>query len=464
VEAVLARLLKAGRPTILGFTIVLVVVATLLDWASGNNISLASLYIVPMMIGAIALRPAEIGVLALVCSYLRSWFDTPGTSSDLALRFLFAALAYLASGLFIKALLRNHALAVEHLSEIQSEQQRRREAEEQLRVLAESSPAAILTADATGIVLNANAAAHNLLMIKESGALKGRQIIDYIPFLADALRLDEASVGLRTAVKCQGRRENGEIFLAHIWFSAYRSPGGKRLAAIVVDSSEEMRDREEEGLHHLLTGNQIATAAIAHEVRNVSEAMAMLCEDLRRRHDLAQDTALRGLDSLVGGLEAIASFELQAGPHEVDEVPLREVLDNFRIVIEPAWREIDGVVLWRGPEDLPSVKAEPHGLLQVCLNLAQNSLRAVQERTVRELQVAVSQQAQKVMIRFQDSGQGIASPAELFRPFQQGAIGSGLGLYVSRFLIRRYGGELRFEPSPEGSCFVIELDAVKGRA
>jgi signal transduction histidine kinase len=48
----------------------------------------------------------------------------------------------------------------------------------------------------------------------------------------------------------------------------------------------------------------------------------------------------------------------------------------------------------------------------------------------------------------------------LFRPFQQGAIGSGLGLYVSRFLIRRYGGELRFEPSRQGSCFVIELDAV----
>ena len=343
-EAVLARLLKAGRPVIVGLTIVLVVVATVLDWASGNNISLASLYIVPMMIGAIALRPAEIAVLALVCSYLRSWFDTPGSSSDLALRFLFAALAYLASGLFITALLRNHAQAVEHLSQIQSEQQRRREAEEQLRVLAESSPAAILTADATGIVLNANAAAHNLLMIKQAGALNGKQITDYIPFLADALRLDEKSVGLRTAVKCQGRRDNGEIFLAHIWFSAYRSPGGKRLAAILVDSSEEMRDREEEGLHHLLTGNQIATAAIAHEVRNVSEAMAMLCEDLRRRHGLAQDSALRGLDSLVGGLEAIASFELQAGPHEVYEVPLREVLDNFRIVIEPAWREIDGVV------------------------------------------------------------------------------------------------------------------------
>jgi C4-dicarboxylate-specific signal transduction histidine kinase len=221
-----------------------------------------------------------------------------------------------------------------------------------------------------------------------------------------------------------------------------------------------MRDREEQGLHQLLTGNQIATAAIAHEVRNVSEAMAMLCEDLRRRHNLGQDEALRGLDSLVGGLEAIASFDLQAGPNEADEAPLQEVLDNFRIVIEPAWREIDGVVRWQAPGPLPSVRADPHGLLQVCLNLAQNSLRAVQERTVRELEVAVVQQRRKVLVRFQDSGPGVVSPGDLFRPFQQGAIGSGLGLYVSRFLIRRYGGELRFEPSKEGSCFVIELDSV----
>ncbi len=73
-----------------------------------------------------------------------------------------------------------------------------------MRVLADSSPAAILTADETGIVLNANAAAHNLLMIRETGALKGRQIIDYIRFLADALRLDATTVELRTAVKMPG--------------------------------------------------------------------------------------------------------------------------------------------------------------------------------------------------------------------------------------------------------------------
>jgi len=457
---VITRLVKAGKTRILLCTAALVLLVTVADWASGNNISLATLYILPMMLGAVVLRPFETAVFAVVCSYLRSWFDVPGPPADLALRFVFAALAYLVSGLFVTALLRNREQALQHLDHIKIEQTLRREAEEQLRVLAESSPAAIVTADGNGCVLAANGAANRLLMMPVEKSLKGRLIVDYFPFLADALRLDAESVGLRTAVKCQGRRDNGEIFLAHMWFSAYLAPEGKRLAAIIVDSSDEMRDREEQGLSQLLTGNQIATAAIAHEVRNVCEAMAMLCEDLRQRYSLSQDQALRSLDGLVGGLEMIASFDLQSKSHEVEEVPLQEVVDNLRIVIEPAWREIDGAVRWHLPSQIPSVWAEPHGLLQSFLNLAQNSHRAVQEGSVRELDITVSSEERKVLVIFHDSGPGVMTPDELFHPFQQGASGSGFGLYVSRFLVRSYGGELRFEAPARGSCFVIELDMV----
>jgi PAS domain S-box-containing protein len=454
------RLLRAGKPAILLSTAALVLLVTLADRASGNNISLAALYILPMMLGAVVLRPAETALFALLCSYLRSWFDIEGTPLDLALRFVFAALAYLVSGLFVTALLRNRELAIQHLGQIQKEQALRREAEEHLRVLAESSPAAILTVDGDGAVLAANESANRLFMLPSSETLEGRQIVKHLPFLADVLRVDAQSIGLRTAVKCQGQRANGEIFLAHMWLSAYRAGENKRLAAIIVDSSEDLRDREEQGLQQLLTGNQIATAAVAHEVRNACQAMAMLCEDLRQRHPLSEDTALRGLDSLVGGLEAIASFELQAKSHEVEAVSLKEVLDTLRIVIEPAWREIEGAVRFHLPAMMPHVCSEPYGLLQSFLNLAQNSHRAVQEGPVRELDIAVSLQDPKVIVTFQDSGPGVAAPEDLFRPFQQGAAGSGLGLYVSRFLVRSYGGELRFEPSSHGCCFAIELDSV----
>src|ERR1051326_9589666 len=88
---------------------------------------------------------------------------------------------------------------------------------------------------------------------------------------------------LRTALQCQGTREGGEIFQAHIWFSSYATDEGQRLAAIIVDSSEEMREREEQALQQLMRGNRIVDAAVAHGVRNFCVAMAILCENLRHR-------------------------------------------------------------------------------------------------------------------------------------------------------------------------------------
>ena len=429
------------------------------DWISGNNISLAALYILPMMVGAVVLKPWETALFAVACSYLRSWFDIPGTPADLALRFVFAALAYLASGLFVTALVRNHEQTARHLTEIRTEKARRSEAEEYLRVLAQSSPAAIFTVDGSGLVLAANAAANRLLLLSSDNPLQGRSIGSYLPFLAETLRKHNESLGLCTATQCQGYRDNGEIFLAHIWLSAYRTLEGKRLAAIVVDSSDEMRDREERGLDQLLTGNELVVAAMAHEVRNACEAMGMLCEDLDERYGLAHDRAFRGLDNLVSGLEVIASHELKSEIVDLmEEIPLREVLDNLRIVVEPAWREIEGTIRWHLPDDMPMVFAEPHGLLQAFLNLAQNSHRAVQEEAVRELSISVSSKEQKVFVRFHDSGPGIRDPESLFQPFQRAAAGSGLGLYVSRLIVRSYNGELSFERQPRGSCFVVELE------
>jgi len=141
-------------------------------------------------------------------------------------------------------------------------------------------------------------------------------------------------------------------------------------------------------------------------------------------------------------------------------VRLQSVLDNLRIVIEPDWQECDGVVHWELPEGIPRVVADPSGLLQALLNLVRNSHRAVQQSVTRELRIAVSVKDQRVYVRVEDSGPGIVSPQCLFQPFQPGADGTGLGLYVSRAVVRSYGGELRFEPSESGSRFVVELQVV----
>ena len=66
-------------------------------------------------------------------------------------------------------------------------------------------------------------------------------------------------------------------------------------------------------------------------------------------------------------------------------------------------------------------------------------------------------------MRFRDTGCGVAHPERLFRPFQQQAEATGLGLYLSRAFMRSFRGDLRYEPEPEGSSFIVELSAVSPR-
>ena len=174
---------------ILAVTALAVAWIAIIDWSVGNTVSLGVLYILPMMLAAVVLSPWETAILALLCAFLRSRFDVPSSRTEVYLRFAFASASYFASALFVTALVRNRRLVAEHLSRIENEQKLRREAEEQLRVLVASSPAAILTLDEKGVVLAANHAAGALLAIPDGDALEGRLIDGYLPVLADALRM-----------------------------------------------------------------------------------------------------------------------------------------------------------------------------------------------------------------------------------------------------------------------------------
>ncbi len=63
----------------------------------------------------------------------------------------------------------------------------------------------------------------------------------------------------------------------------------------------------------------------------------------------------------------------------------------------------------------------------------------------------------QVCIWFRDTGGGVTHPERLFRLFQREAQSTGLGLDLSRALMRSFRGDLRYEPAIEGSTFVVEL-------
>lgn len=260
-------------------------------------------------------------------------------------------------------------------------------------------------------------------------------------------------------MQCRARRRDEEAFLADIWFSTYKTKSGSRLAAMLIDTSEDLRDREEFALHQLLAGSHLMVGAVSHEIRNVCGAISVVYTNLSRNSVLAYNEDFRALGTLVEGLGRIANFELResTGRQELAGVDLYQVLEELRIVTEPGLQDSGVSVRWDLPEGLPRVWADRHSLLQVLLNLVKNSQRAMEESERKELSISASIEGERLVLRVRDSGRGIANPERLFQPFQDGAEATGLGLYLSKAFARVFKGDLRYEPDPAGCSFALEL-------
>lgn len=455
-------LLGGSRKAVFLRALGMITMIAIADWRIQGNIPLGFLYLFPMVLVGSSLTRTHTAATALLCSLLTEAFDSyewvPETGVP---RDILVFSAFFGMGLFVYEVVRNRKLEMQHLSQIEQEIDARRAAEEQLQVLIESSPAAVFTTNAEGEVLLANEAAHRLFGVAPD-TLLGGSIRSFLPALVNVPEVREGAQLFRTAMQCRGVRSDGEVFQAEVWFSTYRTNAGPRLAAMVVDSSEDLRDREELSLAQLMAGSRILVGAVSHEIRNVCGAIAVVHQNLAREGLLRGNKDFETLGTLVLALENIAALDLRQGEMRQNaaaatQVNLTGLLEELRIVIEPGMQD-DGIdVEWRVEPELPPVWAEPHSLLQVFLNLTKNSQRAMQGDEAGVLSIAAYRAGERVQVRVQDTGGGVRHPEKLFRPFQPGAENTGLGLYLSRGFMRSFRGDLRYEPVPGGASFIVEL-------
>jgi PAS domain S-box-containing protein len=452
--------LGRGRTALLARGAAIIGVISLLDWKVAAEVPLGFLYIFPILLVSRVLKRYEILVLALLCMGLSELFDDfhwtllTGLPRDLL---YFAAFAGIGS--YVCEAHRSRAAAAAHLERLEAEMLARRGLEEQLEHLIETSPVAIVSADGDGKVLLANEAAHRLFAASDD--FTGASIDGLLPAFGSIPRqragTHASGQQFRTLMQCKGHRRDGSIFIADVWFSTYTTSLGPRISAMIVDSSEDFRDREEEGLHQLLSGSRIVAAAISHEVRNVCGAIAIVHQNLVRCDDMAHNRDFEALGTLVLALEKIASMELREAPEVAVSVRLSSFLEELRIVVEPALLEAEIDVQWEIPASLPAVWADRHSLMQVFLNLIRNSVRALAAKANPRLVLRVTEAPQSVSIAVIDNGDGVSQPELLFRPFQPRSKGSGLGLCVSRALMRTLHGDLIYQPSDAGATFIVTL-------
>lgn len=444
---------------VLPVALILVAGLAAVEWYYRFDFSLGVLYTIPVLIAAAVLTRWQMVLFGIFAAIARAPF-TPATSSlEFVLKFAMASIAYTCTGLLLVEMSNNRRRLLVSIQRVQMEQALRRRAEEQLRTLADSSPAAILTLDVRAHVLAANRAAHDMLGVPV-GALVGTSVDQNLPMFANALKVASNDRLIRTSVEGWARRQDDHQFPIQAWFSVYGHGSERCLAAIVVDMSEEIRDRERENFQHLLDYNRLLASAVSHEIRNLCAAISVVCSNLNARTEIRGNADFDALARLVAGLMELASFDLRNtsdGPGRGTD--LKAVLDQLRVVIEVDWDEIGGQVVWDIPEPLPHVAANAHGLLQIFLNLCQNSLRAVEHARERKLTISATVEGDDIVLTFADSGKGVSKPESLFHlhPLHSDAGGTGLGLYISRELARSVGGDLRHVPSAAGARFAVTV-------
>jgi two-component system, LuxR family, sensor kinase FixL len=431
----------------------------LADWRIETDVAFGFLYLIPLILLGTVLTGWQIVLVAAVCAGLADFFDPHSYAIGIAIPHDILVLTSLGgTGLFARAIIMGRRREREHLESVEREAAARREVEEQLEFLVKTSPAAVLTMATDGEILLANPAAHHLFRIP-AGGLPGRNIGQYVPTLR---RVPLLGGPVQSEVQCRGTRDTGQTFLADVFFATYETTVGFRIAALVIDVSEALRERELSSLEQFLAGSRVLMGAVSHEVRNVSNALAVITQNLVRTHRGGPDQDVEALGALVGTLRQIASAELKqhAEASWATGVDLADLLAELRIVLDRYCDEAGIELRWVDAMQSPTVWADRHRLLQVLLNLVRNSERAMAESAARRIDVAASVNGTVASIRVTDTGPGLRTTDHLFEPFQSGAHSTGLGLYLSRALLRSFQADLRHDPSSPGCCFVIDLPLV----
>ncbi|MCT7666239.1 sensor histidine kinase [Shinella kummerowiae] len=146
-----------------------------------------------------------------------------------------------------------------------------------------------------------------------------------------------------------------------------------------------------------------------------------------------------------------------------EPVVLQEVIDGAIMLLRSRFTgRLERLIISPMPQGL-AVLGNRLRLEQVFINLFQNALEAVAERTDGRVDVSIAVTDGEVAISVADNGPGI-SPSilgSLFEPFNTSKEkGLGLGLVIAKDIVSDYGGRLEVETDAGGACFKVHLRKV----
>lgn len=236
----------------------------------------------------------------------------------------------------------------------------------------------------------------------------------------------------------------------------------------VVHRVEEVAQRLQQHQREIIHTQQLSAmgqlaASVAHEVRNPLTSIKLLVESgLKSGPQSLTREDLNVIHGEVVRLEQTVRYFLDFARPPVPKRArwdLREVVGQAVELVRARARQQDVELRAELPAEPVETEIDAGQLCTVLVNLCINALDAMPRGG--KLTLCLQRSEDSLVLSVSDTGIGIA-PAmadRLFTPFvSTKATGSGLGLSISRRIMREHGGELVGSNRPEGgACFTISL-------
>ncbi|MGA1981394.1 MAG: PAS domain S-box protein [Acidobacteriaceae bacterium] len=333
------------------------------------------------------------------------------------------------------------------------------EARLQLAAIVDSSDDAIIGKDLEGIITSWNAAATRLFGYQPEEII-GKSVLTLIP---PELQFEEPEI-LRKVTS--GKRiehfetcrlsKDGRRLDISLTISPIRDNTGR-----IVGISKIARDITERKLTEaaLFESERMASigrmaASIAHEVNNPLEAILNLAYLLDRDPSLG-DVARGYARLLVEEIMRVSQITHQtlsfyrdtSDPAEVDMASILDaVLNLHRPLIQQR-----SILVSTKFQNCATVWGRSGELRQVFTNLLVNAIDALPHGGRIRVSVTRSLYGNSVCVTIADNGSGIPPNlrGKIFQPFFTTKIskGTGLGLWISQGILRKYGGSIRMRTS-----------------
>ena len=320
-----------------------------------------------------------------------------------------------------------------------------------LREILEMLPTGVMLAEDDGSVVFANRAALDYLGIS-AAALKDINVDGLIE--RDLSRKE-------TMIRTKG---NDRLTLR---LSKHPLRDGKS-AVFLTDITEIHRLQSEILKMDKLASVGELTSGIAHEIRNPLAGIKTTAQALNEELG-AGDHRKAYVSRIIGEIDRLNRLLLGffdfARPRELSiaTCDLSKIVENAVYMVRDTARENHVEIIEFHPPTKTSVRADPHMIQQVLMNVFINAIQAMEFGG--RMEVNLAERDGRVEIMVSDTGKGIPDNVKgrIFDPFfTTKHKGIGLGLSITYRIVKLHGGDITFVSNPGGTTFIITLPKDSG--